>query len=70
MSRALPFKTFQIRCRGLSRTYSASKMELYVTLVNSFQSLTNVTKTSILDVAGVLVTVLKWFILCFIGSIC
>ena len=59
MSRTLPFKTFHIRCRGVSRTDATSKMELFVTLVNSFKSLTNVAKTSVLDVAGVLVALLS-----------
>ena len=37
--------------RGLSRTLATSKMQFFVTLVNSLKSLTNVTKSSILDVA-------------------
>ena len=66
MSRTLPFKIFYPRLKGVFRTHATTKMELFVTLVNGFQSLTNVTKTSILDVAGVLVTILRWFILCFL----
>ena len=38
--------------RGLSRTLATSKMQFFVTLVNSLKSLTNATKSSILDVAG------------------
>ena len=40
--------------RGICRAPATSKMELFVTLLNNFQSLTNVTKNSILDVMGVL----------------
>ena len=40
--------------RGICRAPATSKMELFVTLFNNFQSLTNVTKNSILDVMGVL----------------
>ena len=39
---------------GISRAPTTSKMELFVTLLNSFQPLTNVTKNSTLDVVGVL----------------
>ena len=38
---------------GLSGTLETSKIERLVTLVHSFQPLTNVTKNSILDVAGI-----------------
>ena len=41
---------------GVSRTPATSKMKLFVTLVNSFQPLTHITKNSMLDVAGVLET--------------
>ena len=40
--------------RGVSRTPETSKMELFVTLVNSFQPLTDATKNSILAVVRVL----------------
>ena len=40
--------------RGICRAPATSKMELFVTLLNSFQLLTNVTKNYILDVMGVL----------------
>ena len=39
---------------GGSRTVATSKMELFVTIVNSKKSLTTVTKSSILDVATTL----------------
>ena len=40
--------------RGGSRTAAISKMELFVIIVNGFQPLTIITKSSILDVAAVL----------------
>ena len=40
--------------RGISRAPTISKMELFVTLLNAFQPLTNVMKNPILDVMGVL----------------
>ena len=40
--------------RGGSTTAAISKMELFVIIVNSFQPLTIITKSSILDVAAVL----------------
>ena len=40
--------------RGISRSTATSKMKLFVTLVNGFQSLTNATKNSILAAARVL----------------
>ena len=40
--------------RGICRAQETSKIELFVTLFNGFQSLTNVTKNYILDVMGVL----------------
>ena len=40
--------------RGGSRTAATTKMELFVIIVNGFQSLTIITKCSILDVAAVL----------------
>ena len=39
--------------RGITRASAISKMELFVTLLNGLQALTNVTKNSILDVVGV-----------------
>ena len=40
--------------RGGSRTAATSKMERFVVIVNGFQSLTIITKCSILDVAAAL----------------
>ena len=40
--------------RGGSRAAAASKMECFVIIVNGFQSLTIITKHSILDVAAAL----------------
>ena len=34
--RTLPFKIVCIRCKGVSRTRTTSKMELFVALVNGF----------------------------------
>ena len=42
--------------RGGSRTAAISKMELFVIIVNGFQPITIITKSSILDVAAVLET--------------
>ena len=42
--------------RGISRTIAKSKVELFVTIVNGWKSLTFVTKNSILDFAVVLDT--------------
>ena len=44
------------KLRGVSRTPATSKMKFFVTLVNGFQPLINVTKNSMLDVAGILET--------------
>ena len=41
-------------------TPATSNMEIYVTLVNGWKPLTNVTKSFILDVAGVLDTALSF----------
>ena len=41
-------------CRGGSRTAATSKMELFVVIVNGWKPLTIITKSSILDVTGVL----------------
>ena len=43
-----------LHARSRSRTATASKMELFVIIVNGFQPLTVITKCSILDVAAVL----------------
>ena len=43
-----------IETRGGSRTAATCKMELFVIIVNSFQPLTIIKKSSILDVAAVL----------------
>ena len=40
--------------RGICRAPTISKMDLFMTLLNGFQPLTNVTKNYILDVMGVL----------------
>ena len=40
--------------RGRSRISATSEMELFVIIVNGFQTLTIISKCSILDVAGVL----------------
>ena len=42
------------KSRGRSRTAATSKMQLFVTIVSSYQPLTIITKCSILDVAAVL----------------
>ena len=42
------------RTRGGSRTAALSKMERFMIIVNGFQTLTIITKRSILDVAAVL----------------
>ena len=47
------FRSYCIH-RGGSRTAATSKMELFVIIANGFQSLTIITKCSILDVAVVL----------------
>ena len=44
---------------GISRTPVTSKIELFVLLVNGFQPLTNVLKSSILDIVRVLDTPLS-----------
>ena len=44
------------KCSGASTTPETSNMELFVTLVNGFEPLTNVTKNSMLDAFGVLDT--------------
>ena len=41
-------------CRGGSRAAATSKVELFVIIVNGFQPLTIITKSSTLDVAAVL----------------
>ena len=44
------------KLRDVPRTPATSKMKFFVTLVNGFQPLTNVTTNSMLDLAGVLET--------------
>ena len=48
--------TLMSKLRSVSRTPARYKMKLSVALVNGFQQLNNVTKNSVLDVAGVLET--------------
>ena len=48
--------TLMSKLRGISTTPATSKMKFFVTLVNGFQPLTNITKNSMLDVAGFLET--------------
>ena len=48
-----------LKLRGGSRAAATSKMELFVIIVNGFQPLTIITKSSILDVAVVLDPPLK-----------
>ena len=48
--------TLMPKIRNVSRIPATYKMKLFVTLVNGFQPLNNVTKNSMLDVAGVLET--------------
>ena len=45
---------YTIPLRGGSRTTATSKLELFVIIVNTFQPLTIITKSSTLDVAVVL----------------
>ena len=47
-------------CRGGSRTAATSKVELFVIIVNGFQPLTIITKSSTLDVAAALDQPLEW----------
>ena len=53
-SSALSLHVVDNTTRSGSRTAATSKMERFVTVVNSFQPLTTITKRSILDVAAVL----------------
>ena len=48
--------------KGLSRTPATRKMEFFVTLVKGGMPLTNVTKSSILDDAGILDMPLKKYL--------
>ena len=60
-------KKLNIYYRDGCRTTATSKMELFVTLVNGFQLLTNVTNSFVLDVAVVLDMLLNYIhILCFL----
>ena len=45
---------FKIGFRNGSRTAATSKMDLFVIIVNGFQPLTIITKSSILDITAVL----------------
>ena len=45
--------------KGESRTVASSKMELFVIIVNSFQLLTIISKSSTLDVTAILDPLLK-----------
>ena len=54
------------KSRGRSRTAATSKMQLFVTIVSSYQPLTIITKCSILDVAAVLDPSLKMVLLSLI----
>ena len=47
--------------RDVSRTTETPKMELFVTLISSFQLLTNFTKNSIVGVTGVLDSPLEYY---------
>ena len=47
------FTNFKLNNRGLTQSPATSKMELFHTLLDDFQPLTNVTKNSILDVVRV-----------------
>ena len=53
------FETVFFCFRPLKSLFLTRDMELFVTLVNGLQTLTNVTKNSILDVAGLLDTPLN-----------
>ena len=55
---SMPKRNFN-KVRDGSRTAAASKMERFVIIVNGFQSLTIITKRSILDVAAALDPPLK-----------
>ena len=49
------YKTFlTFHCKSGSRTAATSKIECFVIIVNGFQALTIITKSSILDAAAVL----------------
>ena len=48
-----------IKHRGGSRTATTSKVELFVLIVNGWKPLTIITKSSTLDIAGVLDPSLK-----------
>ena len=50
----IPFDN--VHFQWISRSHSTSKMELFVSLVNSFQLLANISKNSILDVNEILDT--------------
>ena len=56
-----PLKTLENQIRGGSRTVATSKMKRFVIIVNGFQTLTIITKHSILDVAAALDPPLQMF---------
>ena len=53
-------RILSIVLRGGSKAAATSKMECFVIIVNGFQSLTIITKRSILDVAGALDPPVLW----------
>ena len=53
--------SFLEKYRDLSRTTATAKMELLVTLISSFQSLTNFTNNYNIDVIGVLNMPLEYY---------
>ena len=56
----LVLSRYRSKSRGRSRTAATSKMELFIMItVNGWRPLTNITKSSILDVAAVLDPPLK-----------
>ena len=55
------------KCRGRSGTPTTTNTDLFVTLYNVQKLLTNITKSSILDIVLVLYVLLKRLIHCLIG---
>ena len=55
--KSITYFFFHKLSRGGSQTLATAKMEFFVALVNGWKPLTNVTKSSILDITGVLDTV-------------
>ena len=56
------------KSEGCPGSYAISKMKFFVTFVNGFQLLTNVTKKSILDITGVLDPPLIYYEYCESGQ--